>query len=150
LSLYDIRYRSRLRFLSDEDFTNRIVRGLLRSLPTLDILRVQDVGLRKRPDTEVLEWAAKEGRILLTHDADTMIEFAKNRLAAGLAMPGIVEIPQTLPIGEAIAESESSQNVVSQMSGEGRLFSCLCESRNKLRSLPRTAKLLCIDNKTAN
>ena len=32
-----------LRFLMDEDFDNDIVRGLLRRLPTLDIVRVQDI-----------------------------------------------------------------------------------------------------------
>jgi hypothetical protein len=32
-----------LRFAVDEDFDNRIVRGLLRLLPTLDVVRVQDV-----------------------------------------------------------------------------------------------------------
>ena len=34
-----------LRFLVDEDFDNDIVRGMLRRLPTLDIVRVQDVEL---------------------------------------------------------------------------------------------------------
>ncbi len=34
-----------LRFLVDEDFDNDIVRGMLRRLPTLDIVRVQDVDL---------------------------------------------------------------------------------------------------------
>jgi hypothetical protein len=93
-----------IRFLSDEDFNNHIVRGLLRRLPLLDIVRVQDVGLREKHDTEVLEWAAEEQRILLTHDADTMIEFAKNRFKSGLPMPGIVEISQDLPIGKGIEE----------------------------------------------
>jgi hypothetical protein len=45
-------------FLSDEDFNRCIVRGLRRRLPRLDIVRVQDVGLITRPDTEVLDWAA--------------------------------------------------------------------------------------------
>lgn len=93
-----------LRFLSDEDFNNHIVRGLLRRLPLLDIVRVQDVGLRGHRDTDILEWAAKEERILLTHDADTMIEFAKKRVAANKLMPGIVEISQDVSIGEAIDE----------------------------------------------
>jgi predicted nuclease of predicted toxin-antitoxin system len=53
-----------LHFLSDEDFNNRIVRGLRRRLPTLDLARVQDVGLMKQPDTEVLAWAAQEGRMI--------------------------------------------------------------------------------------
>jgi hypothetical protein len=33
-----------LRFLADEDFDNDIVRGMLRRLPTMDIVRAQDVG----------------------------------------------------------------------------------------------------------
>jgi hypothetical protein len=92
------------KFLADEDFNNHILRGLIRRLPLLDLVRVQDVGLMGHHDTELLEWAANEGRILLTHDADTMIEFAKNRIQAGLHMPGVVEVPQDLPIGEALAE----------------------------------------------
>lgn len=51
-----------------------------------------------------MDRAASEGRVLLTHDADTMIEFAKKRIAANKPMPGIVEIAQNVPIGEAIDE----------------------------------------------
>jgi len=80
------------------------VRGLLRRCPALDLVRVQEIGLMEQHDTGVLEWAANEGRILLTHDVETMIEFAKKRVAAGLPMPGIVEISRDLPIGEAIME----------------------------------------------
>ena len=43
-----------LRFLVDEDFDNDIVRGLLRRLPTLDIVRAQDMGLFGSPDPIVL------------------------------------------------------------------------------------------------
>ena len=62
-----------LRFAVDEDFDNRILRGLLRLLPTLDIVRVQDAGLLGKPDPAILEWAATENRVLLTHDATTMM-----------------------------------------------------------------------------
>src|SRR5437763_12214120 len=93
-----------LRFLAVEDFNNNSVRGLLRRLPQLDVVRAQDVGLIGRHDTKVLELAARDKRILLTHDADTMIEFAKNRVESDLSMPGIVEISQDLRIGEAIDE----------------------------------------------
>ena len=57
-----------LRFLADEDFDNDIVRGMLRRLSRMDIVRVQDVGLSGALDPRVLEWAAREGRVLLTHD----------------------------------------------------------------------------------
>jgi hypothetical protein len=34
-----------LRFCADENLNNNILRGLLRHLPELDIVRIQDVGL---------------------------------------------------------------------------------------------------------
>lgn len=42
-----------LRLATDEDFNNRILRGLLRRRPDLDIVRVQDAGLRGRGDAEL-------------------------------------------------------------------------------------------------
>src|SRR6266852_8549830 len=91
-----------LRLATDEDFNNRILRGLLRRLP--DVARVQDVWLSGSEDPDVLEWAAGEGRVLLTHDASTMSAFAYERVKQGLAMPGIFEISQDMPIGLAIEE----------------------------------------------
>lgn len=43
---------------TDEDFNNRIVRGLQRRQPDLEISRVQDAGLAGRSDEDVLAWAA--------------------------------------------------------------------------------------------
>lgn len=93
-----------LRLATDEDFNNRILRGLIRRQPELDIVRVQDVGLRTKADPEVLEWAATEGRVLLTHDVTTMKRHADDRIAAGLPMPGVFEISQEIPVGQAIKE----------------------------------------------
>ena len=92
------------KFLADEDFNNRIVRGLYRRLPSLDLVRAQNAGLMEHHDTEVLAWAAQEGRILLTHDFATMLDFAYSRVEQGLPLPGVVAISQSLPIGEAIEE----------------------------------------------
>jgi predicted nuclease of predicted toxin-antitoxin system len=91
-------------FLSDEDFNNRIVRGLLRLLPRLDLVRAQDVGLGGKHDTKVLEWAANEGRLVLTHDFATMLDFAYSRIERSLPMPGVIALSQDFPIGEAIEE----------------------------------------------
>lgn len=91
-----------IRFLIDEDLDNDIVRGVLRRLRTVDMVRVQDVGLSGRHDAEVLEWAAGEGRVVLTHDVSTMKAHAFARVAQGLAMPGVFAVSQSLPIGQAI------------------------------------------------
>jgi len=93
-----------LRIGTDEDFNNRILRGLLRRNSALDIVRAQDAGLTGRGDAEVLEWAETEGRILLTHDVTTMKQQVDERLAAGLPMPGVFELAQDVPIGLAIEE----------------------------------------------
>ena len=68
------------RFLADENFNNQIVRGILRQAPSIDIVRVQDVGLSGVDDPTVLAWAAETGRIVLTHDVATMITFAYQRI----------------------------------------------------------------------
>lgn len=61
-----------IRFLPDENVNGKIVRGLRARQPDVDMIRVQDTELSGVDDPAVLEWAAKEGRILLTHDLDTI------------------------------------------------------------------------------
>lgn len=93
-----------LLFAADENFNNNVLRGVRRRRPDLDVVRVQDVLLGGTPDPAVLEWAATEGRVLLTHDAATMRDFAEDRLVAGLFMPGVIVLSTTTPIGQAIEE----------------------------------------------
>ncbi len=78
-----------LRFLADENFNGRIVRGLELAVPHLDLVRTQDEGLDNTDDPTILKWAADAGRIVLTHDLKTMVGFAHDRVAAGEAMPGV-------------------------------------------------------------
>jgi hypothetical protein len=53
-----------------------IIRGLLLREPELDVLRMQDVGLRTEDDASILAWAAQEGRVLITSDASTVPDIA--------------------------------------------------------------------------
>ena len=93
------------RFLADENFNGRILRGLLRRVSGLDVVRAQDVAaICGRDDPTVLEWAASEGRVLLTHDVSTMRDHAYRRILAGKPMPGVFEVNTDLPIGLAIEE----------------------------------------------
>jgi uncharacterized protein DUF5615 len=93
-----------LKLVSDENFDGDILRGLYRRRPDLDVVRVQDIGLNGTPDPDILEWAAVEGRILLTHDRDTMPNFAYERVRASEAMPGVFLVSDLMPIGQAIEE----------------------------------------------
>ena len=95
---------SAVRFLFDEDFDGRIIRGLRRRLTTLDSLTVREAGLLGVSDSHLLEWAVTEQRLLISHDHNTMRAYAEERLHAGLEMPGLILVQQDYPIGQAIDE----------------------------------------------
>lgn len=92
------------RFAADENFNNDILHGVLRRVPNLDIVRVQDVGLSGADDPAVLEWAARERRILLTHDVTTITRYAYDRIRAGQTMPGVFEVSRDAAIGLVIED----------------------------------------------
>jgi predicted nuclease of predicted toxin-antitoxin system len=93
-----------LRLAADENFSGDIVRGLLRRNPKLDIVRVQDVGLSGADDPSVLQWAADQGRILVTHDISTLTKHAFDRAATGQPMPGVFEVRSVASVGQAIED----------------------------------------------
>ncbi|MXY22362.1 MAG: hypothetical protein F4Y49_13645 [Dehalococcoidia bacterium] len=89
-------------FLADENFRGYITRRLVAD--DVDIVRAQDVGLYAEPDPVVLRWAAEEGRVTLSHDFGTLPHYAYERARTGLAMPGVVMVPQSIPAGQAISD----------------------------------------------
>ena len=95
-----------MRLLTDENFNGAILRGLIRRLPELDLVRVQDVDLMNADDPTILEWAAREERILLTHDVATITMYAYERINKGLPMPGVVEVIATASIGRILDDLE--------------------------------------------
>lgn len=93
-----------LSLLSDENFNGDIVRGMFLRQSNLDLVRVQDVGLREVNDPAILAWAASNARILLTHDRATMPDFAYERLANGEQVAGLFVVNDRMPIRQAIDE----------------------------------------------
>ena len=91
-----------LRILADEYFNRDIVNVVLRRLPEAQIDTVQDVDLGSTDDPRLLDWAATRGRILLTHDVNTITRFANDRVRAGQSMPGVFAVPLTAPIKRVI------------------------------------------------
>ena len=79
---------------SDENFDGYLVRRLKQQLPGLDLVRIQDTSIYGASDDVVLEWAAAEGRILLTHDLNTIPKFAYERVKARKPMPGVFAVPR--------------------------------------------------------
>ncbi|MGL4610208.1 MAG: DUF5615 family PIN-like protein [Trueperaceae bacterium] len=93
-----------MRFLTDETFNNHILRALFQRDATLDIVRVQDVGLTAVDAPEILEWAAKENRILLTDDVETMTHFAYERVRESKEMLGVIEVEQAAALAAIVED----------------------------------------------
>lgn len=54
------------------------------------------------PDPDVLEIAASQGRILITHDRQTMLEHFRRRLKEGKSSPGVFLVSQFAPLGPVV------------------------------------------------
>jgi uncharacterized protein DUF5615 len=93
-----------LRFATDEHIDRALIRGLLSRQPDLDIVRIQEARLLGADDRDILAWAATDGRILITHDRNTIPGFAYERVHAGETMPGAIILDDQLPLGKAIDE----------------------------------------------
>ena len=93
-----------LRLLIDENFDHRILRGLLSRLPDLDHVIAQHAGLTGTEDPKLLEWAAGQSRVLVTHVIQTIPKFAYDRIKNGEPMPGVIAVPKRVTIGDAVAE----------------------------------------------
>ena len=78
-----------IRLLVDQNFNGHILDGLTRHDPGLNFLHVRNVGLAAAPDPVLLEWAATQDRVLLTHDRRTIPAFAYSRVATSQRMPGV-------------------------------------------------------------
>lgn len=93
-----------LRLAADENFNADVVRGLRRRFPNLDLVRIQDVGLSGADDPTVLAWAAREQRVLLTHDVTTLVGLALMRVTDGEPMTGVMAVASRAPVGTAIED----------------------------------------------
>jgi predicted nuclease of predicted toxin-antitoxin system len=93
-----------LRLLIDENFNQRILRGLRLRVPSLDSVIVQETAMQGLKDPPLLREAAVLQRVLVTHDLKTVPRYAYERVAAGEPMPGIIAVPDDLPIAQAIEQ----------------------------------------------
>lgn len=93
----------KIRFQADADLNEDIITGVIRRVPEVDFQTATDAGLRGVVDELVLAEAAREGRILVSHDWETMpYHFAEFITARD--SPGVLIVPQRVEIREAIEE----------------------------------------------
>jgi len=93
----------RPRFQADADFNHKIVVGLRRREPAVDILGAHEGGVIGVPDPEVLTIAAESSRILVSHDRKTMPGYF-TRFREARSSPGVIIVSQDLDIGAAIED----------------------------------------------
>lgn len=67
---------------------------------------MQESGRGGLSDQPLLDWAASERRIFVTHDVNTITRHAYERLKQGLPMPGVIIVPDYLEIGQALSDLE--------------------------------------------
>lgn len=92
-----------IRFQADADLNHAIVLGVVRREPSIDFRSAVAAELAGVADPDVLRSAAEETRILVTHDRRTMpfhfADFIEREMS-----PGLIVVPQHMPIGTAVAE----------------------------------------------
>ncbi|MBD2168030.1 DUF5615 family PIN-like protein [Calothrix membranacea FACHB-236] len=90
-----------VRFQADADLKQAIVTGAVRRQPNLDFQSANAAGLDGKKDSEVLQIAAQDGRVLVTHDRKTMpTEFGAFIMSQ--TSSGVLILSQNLPISDAI------------------------------------------------
>jgi hypothetical protein len=94
----------KVRFLADADLNKTVVSGVLRREPSIDFLTAHAAGLRRLRDTEVLKLAARQQRVLVSHDVGTMPMHFGAFARAGGHSAGVFLVPQSLDVGTAIDE----------------------------------------------
>ena len=62
------------RFQADADFSQRIVSAVRRREPAIDFQSANVASLRSLSDPEVLSLAARDSRVLVSHDLTTMAQ----------------------------------------------------------------------------
>lgn len=95
-----------IKFLADQNFNGKILRGLKLRIPELDCITTYELGLQKYFDPDLLDWAANENRVILTHDVKTFPVFAYEKMSKGEKMCGVIVVSNQMAIGDAIDDLE--------------------------------------------
>ncbi len=89
------------RFQADADFNQKIIAGLRRREPAIDFQTALQGDVIARRDPEVLLIAAREGRIVVTHDRRSMPAHF-SRFVETHHSPGLIVVSQEVDIAAAM------------------------------------------------
>lgn len=93
-----------MKLLTDEHIPPALARGLRRALGDIDVLELRNTNLLGAGDPEVLDFTAREGRILVTRDASTILAVTFARLEQGKTMPGIFIWRRSAALGPVLQD----------------------------------------------
>ena len=94
----------KIQFQADADFNQNIVRAVWRQAPTIDFQTAHEAGLRGLSDPEVLAYAVREGRLLVSHDLTTMPAHFSQFVMSGETSAGLLILRQQLSILQSLNE----------------------------------------------
>ena len=108
----------KVRFQADADLNQQIVHATKRREPSIDFQTASEANLSGLTDPEVLAIAARDGRILVTHDRKTMpghvARFIENEISPGLFIISqdtpIIDVAEELLLIWAASETEEWLN----------------------------------------
>lgn len=93
--------RMKIKYQADNDFNGIIIRTVMKLAPEVDFQTAPKAGLHLgTPDDRVLEIAAQEGRLLVSHDRKTMPTHFANFIATQ-SSPGVFIVSCKLTIAQA-------------------------------------------------
>ena len=90
------------KFQADNDLRSSIRTGVLRREPSMDFQSAVAARLDGIPDPEVLRVAMVQGRILISHDENSMPGHFADFLDSGNRSPGVLIVPQGARVGRVI------------------------------------------------
>lgn len=93
----------KIRFLADENLRRPIVLGVRRREPSTNFVQAYEAGAAGKGDLTVLQIAAEQNRILVSHDLRTVPQHFRHFITHQ-ASPGVILIPQKLPLSTAIEQ----------------------------------------------
>jgi hypothetical protein len=92
-----------LRFQADADLKYAIVKAVRQRESSIDFASATESNVEGVSDSELLERAAQEGRILVSHDRRTMPTYFRARLEAGKSSPGLFLVSQRAALGPVVS-----------------------------------------------
>ena len=93
----------KIRFQADADFNQNILLATVRREPSVEFQTAEAAGFTRRRDRDVLVTAAREVRLLVTHDQKTMPRHFAEFITTETS-PGLLVVPQHLTVAAVTEE----------------------------------------------